>query len=258
MKILVTGFEPFGSDAENPTLLAVNALPETLAGARILKRILPVSFQAAQRMVRAAVAQEGVDAAVLTGLAGGRAKISLERVAINMQDARMPDNDGDCPVDLPIRAEGPAAYFATLPLRHIQAGLQDAGIPVEISNSAGTYVCNLAMYCALDEIALLGLRAGRLYPRAISATTSPGAWRARHAAGRNRARAYHGAGNSRARRRLNGHLLLGDSKNQAQGQLSLPCAWFCLIEGAKRFSPYCANWLMYSASYLPCRAISSS
>ena len=88
MKILVTGFEPFGSDAENPTLLAVNALPETLAGARILKRILPVSFQAAQRMVRAAVAQEGVDAAVLTGLAGGRAKISLERVAINVQDAR--------------------------------------------------------------------------------------------------------------------------------------------------------------------------
>ena len=71
----------------------------------------------------------------------------------------MPDNDGDCPVDLPIRAEGPAAYFATLPLRRIQAGLQDAGIPVEISNSAGTYVCNLAMYCALDEIALLGLRA---------------------------------------------------------------------------------------------------
>ena len=159
MKILVTGFEPFGSDAENPTLLAVNALPETLAGARILKRILPVSFQAAQRMVRAAVAQEGVDAAVLTGLAGGRAKVSLERVAINVQDARMPDNDGDCPVDLPIRAEGPAAYFATLPLRRIQAGLQDAGIPVEISNSAGTYVCNLAMYCALDEIALLGLRA---------------------------------------------------------------------------------------------------
>lgn len=161
MKILVTGFEPFGSDAENPTLLAVNALPETLAGARILKRILPVSFQAAQRMVRAAVAQEGVDAAVLTGLAGGRAKISLERVAINVQDARMPDNDGDCPVDLPIRAEGPAAYFATLPLRCIQAGLQDAGIPVEISNSAGTYVCNLAMYCALDEIALLACARGQ-------------------------------------------------------------------------------------------------
>ena len=77
----------------------------------------------------------GCCAAVLTGLAGGRAKISLERVAINVQDARMPDTDGDCPVDLPIRAEGPAAYFATLPLRCIQAGLQDAGIPVEIQSN---------------------------------------------------------------------------------------------------------------------------
>ena len=180
MNILITGFAPFGGDGENPSQLALEALPGAIAGARLAKRLLPVSFLAAQRAVCAAIASERPDAVLLTGLAGGRAKISLERAALNVKDARMPDNDGDCPVDQPIRADGPAAYFATLPLRRIEARLRQTDIPVEISNSAGTYVCNLALYCALDEIARQGActRAGFIHvpylPQQAAAHGAPG------------------------------------------------------------------------------------
>lgn len=159
MKILVTGFEPFGGERLNPSLLAANALPDTIAGAQICKLTLPVAFSAAEKAVREAVGTLRPDAALLIGLAGGRSKISLERVAINVCDARIPDNDGYTPTDVPIREGGPAAYFSTLPIRRMAKRIEAGGIPAEISNSAGTYVCNHCMYCALDEIALLGLNA---------------------------------------------------------------------------------------------------
>ena len=165
MNILITGFAPFGGDGENPSQLALEALPGAIAGARLAKRLLPVSFLAAQRAVCAAIASERPDAVLLTGLAGGRAKISLERAALNVKDARMPDNDGDCPVDQPIRADGPAAYFATLPLKAMVARMLSQDIPARISNTAGTYVCNDLMYRLLHLLATAypGVKGGFLH-----------------------------------------------------------------------------------------------
>ncbi len=149
MKILVTGFDPFGGEAVNPAYEAVKLLPENIAGARIVKLEIPTEFERSMELLEEAIERERPDAVISVGQAGGRAEITPERVAINLADARIPDNAGNQPEEEPLVQGGPAAYFTTLPLKEMVKNVQDSGIPCRISYSAGTYVCNSVMYRVL-------------------------------------------------------------------------------------------------------------
>jgi pyroglutamyl-peptidase len=153
MKALVTGFEPFGGDRVNPSFEALQRLPRRLGGLDIVTAALPVVYGAALPALREAIAAARPDIVLGVGLAGGRAELSLERVAINIDDARIPDNGGNQPIDRPVIAGGPAAYFATLPIKAAVAALRDAGLPAAVSNSAGTFLCNHVFYGLMHESA---------------------------------------------------------------------------------------------------------
>ncbi|HJS34656.1 MAG TPA: pyroglutamyl-peptidase I [Pseudoxanthomonas sp.] len=145
--LLLTGFQAFGGEQENPSWQAVSALHGTrIAGHRVVARELPVAFGDALKALRVALRDTRPALAVCVGQAAGRAQISLERVAINVDDARIPDNAGKQPVDVPVVAGGPAAYFATLPIKAMRQALQEAGFPAGISQTAGTFVCNHVFY----------------------------------------------------------------------------------------------------------------
>lgn len=146
MKALVTGFEPFGEDPVNPALEALRLLPPRLGSLTLMTAVLPTVFGKALDVLAKAVATADPDIVLGVGLAGGRAALSLERVAINLDDARIPDNAGGQPIDRPVVAGGPAAYFTTLPIKAAVAALRDAGLPAAVSNSAGTFVCNHLFY----------------------------------------------------------------------------------------------------------------
>ncbi len=149
--VLLTGFEPFAGDATNPSGDAVRLVADQWDGPeQLVTAVLPVEFDGARRRLRQLIATHDPDVVVATGLAGGRAGITIERVAINLLDARIPDNAGDQPVDVPSSPGGPAARFATLPVKAITAAIMDAGIPATVSHSAGTFVCNHAMFTVLD------------------------------------------------------------------------------------------------------------
>jgi pyroglutamyl-peptidase len=153
MKALVTGFEPFGGDRVNPSFEALRLLPSRLGAIDIATRALPVVYGAALTTLREAIAATGPDIVLSVGLAGGRTELSLERVAINVDDARIPDNGGNQPIDRPVVAGGPAAYFATLPIKAAAAALREAGLPASVSNSAGTFLCNHVFYGLMHEAA---------------------------------------------------------------------------------------------------------
>lgn len=145
--VLLTGFAPFGGETVNPSWQAVRVLHgKNVAGHRIVARQLPVEFGASLKELRAAIRETRPSLVLCVGQAGGRASISLERVAINVDDARIPDNAGARPIDTEIVAGGPAAYFTGLPIKAMLAALHEAGIPAEVSQSAGTYVCNHVFY----------------------------------------------------------------------------------------------------------------
>ncbi|NJE04308.1 pyroglutamyl-peptidase I [Thermococcus sp. MV11] len=165
MKVLVTGFEPFGGERINPSWEAVSRLPEEIEGAEIVKRRLPVTFRGVRELLPKLIVEERPDVVILTGQAGGRPNITVERVAINVMDSEMPDNEGFAPEDEPVFEGAPAAYFATLPIKAIVKALRKANIPAGISNTAGTYVCNAAMFTALHTIAVAGMetRAGFIH-----------------------------------------------------------------------------------------------
>jgi pyroglutamyl-peptidase len=158
MKALVTGFEPFGGDRLNPSHEALQRLPARLGPLDIATQALPVVYGAALPALRAAIAAAAPDIVLCTGLAGGRAELSLERIAINVDDARIADNEGNRPIDRPVVAGGPAAYFATLPIKAAVAALRDAGLPAAVSNSAGTFLCNHVFYGLMHEAASGGGR----------------------------------------------------------------------------------------------------
>ena len=158
MKALVTGFEPFGGDRVNPSFEALRRLPARLGGLDIATGPLPVVYGAALPALREAIAAAAPDIVLCVGLAGGRTELSLERVAINIDDARIPDNDGNQPIDRPVVASGPAAYFATLPIKAAVAALREAGLPAAVSNSAGTFLCNHVFYGLMHEAASGGGR----------------------------------------------------------------------------------------------------
>ncbi|GHA63660.1 pyroglutamyl-peptidase I [Photobacterium aphoticum] len=146
-KVLITGFEPFGGEAINPALEAVMALDgQSLNGGEIVVCSVPVVRYAAIDTVIAAIEQHQPDVVITVGQAAGRAAITPERVAINVDDYRIADNGGHQPVDEPVIADGPAAYFSTLPVKAITHVLQEEGIPAQVSNTAGTFVCNHLFY----------------------------------------------------------------------------------------------------------------
>lgn len=160
--LLLTGFDAFGSDPDNPSWDAVQRLDgETLQGHRIVARCLPVAFDDALFALNDALDETRPVIVVCVGLAGGRAQIALERVAINVIDARIPDNRGAQPVDVPVIDGGPPAYFATLPIKAAARALREHGIPAGISNTAGTYVCNQVFYGLMHALATYpGARGG--------------------------------------------------------------------------------------------------
>jgi pyroglutamyl-peptidase len=152
--VLLTGFDPFAGDAVNPSWEAARALDgETVAGHRIVAAKLPVVFGDALHALREAVARTKPALVICIGVANTRTRISIERVAINVDDARIPDNAGRQPIDAPVVHQGPAAYFSTLPIKAMLRALTDADIPAEISQTAGTYVCNHVFYGLMHELA---------------------------------------------------------------------------------------------------------
>ena len=152
--VLLTGFDPFGGESINPSWLAVERLHgELIAGHRIVGVQLPTSFARAPRILRAAIRKHAPALVLCLGQAGGRAQISLERIAINIDDARIADNDGAQPVDTPIARNGPTACFTTLPIKSMLVALQAANIPIEVSQTAGTFVCNHVFYALMRTLA---------------------------------------------------------------------------------------------------------
>lgn len=149
MKILVTAFDPFGGESVNPALEALKRLPNQIQGQEIYKLQVPTVFHKSAQVLKARALELQPDVIVCLGQAGGRSQITPERVAINQDDGRISDNEGNQPIDQPIQADGPPAYFSTLPIKAIVARLWEAGLPAAVSNSAGTFVCNHLMYQAL-------------------------------------------------------------------------------------------------------------
>jgi pyroglutamyl-peptidase len=145
--VLVTAFEPFDGQAVNASHEAVRRVEAAWDGPETLVvRVLPVSFRRARQELRAAVAELAPDVVVGVGEAGGRSAVGVERVAVNVIDARIPDADGSAPVDVPVIAGAPAAFFSTLPVKACWTAARDADVPAEVSLTAGTYVCNATFY----------------------------------------------------------------------------------------------------------------
>lgn len=151
-RILVTAFEPFGSETLNPTTQILEHL-HAPPGVRLERLVLPVVFGRSLERLEETLETFRPDIVLGLGQAGGRALVSLERVAINLNDARIPDNAGQQPIDTAVVTGAPAAYFSTLPLKRMLQALLDAGIPAYVSGSAGTYVCNHVMYGLLHTLA---------------------------------------------------------------------------------------------------------
>lgn len=146
-RVLVTGFGPFDGQAVNASSLAVRELAARWTGPEeLVVRELPVSFRGARQQLRVAVAEVEPDLVVCVGEAGGRGAVGVERVAVNVIDARIPDVDGSAPVDVPVIAGAPAAFFSTLPVKACAAAVRDVSVAVEVSNTAGLYVCNATFY----------------------------------------------------------------------------------------------------------------
>jgi pyroglutamyl-peptidase len=152
--VLVTGFDPFGGASANPSWMAVQALHgRMVAGHRLIGAELPTVFGRSLQVMRDLLHHHHPALVICTGQAGGRAALSLERIAINVDDARIEDNEGARPVDVPVVAGGPAAYFTTLPIKAMLESLIAEGINAEVSQTAGTFVCNHVFYGLMHELA---------------------------------------------------------------------------------------------------------
>ncbi|KIR08998.1 pyrrolidone-carboxylate peptidase [Levilactobacillus brevis] len=146
MKLLITGFDPFGGEQTNPAIEAVKRLPAVIAGATVVPLEIPTVFGTCAEVVRQAIITEQPDVVLSVGQAGGRSALTPELIAINLDDGRIPDNAGFQPVDQPIQPNGPAAYFTQLPVKAMAQAIRQAGLPSHVSTTAGTYVCNHIMY----------------------------------------------------------------------------------------------------------------
>ncbi len=146
MKILVTGFDPFGGEPTNPAIEAVKRMDDEIEGAEIIKLEIPTVFHKSAEVVEAKIKEVNPDVILSIGQAGGRYDITVERVAINEDDARIKDNEGNQPIDVAIREDGAPAYFASVPIKAMVAEIKAENIPASVSNTAGTFVCNHIMY----------------------------------------------------------------------------------------------------------------
>ncbi len=162
-KLLITGFDPFGGADVNPSWEAVKLLPEQLAGFRVVKLRVPTVFSEAPSVVMGMAGEISPAAIISVGQAGGRKAITPERIGINLMDARIPDNSGASPKGLPILPGGPDGLFSTLPVEAMAAAVRGQGLPGEVSNTAGTFVCNCLLYSLLYRTAGTGIRAGFIH-----------------------------------------------------------------------------------------------
>jgi len=162
---LVTGFTPFNGEKINPSWQIVKALPGAISGYKIIKLRVPTEFGRSINVVIKAIDKLKPDIVLCLGQAGGRAQMSVERVAINVNDARIVDNAGVQPTDEAIAEDAPAAYFCTLPVKAMMQSMLDQNIPAEVSNTAGTFVCNHLIFGVLHHIALrqYPIRAGFMH-----------------------------------------------------------------------------------------------
>ncbi|XOK63073.1 pyroglutamyl-peptidase I [Paenibacillus elgii] len=155
--ILVTGFDPFGGQRVNPALEAVRRLQGiTVEGYRVETREIPTVFDKSIERLLAAVSEIKPKLVICVGQAGGRPDITIERIAININDARIADNDGQQPIDTPVIPGGPAAYWSTLPIKAMVKEMNDRGIPASVSHTAGTFVCNHLFYGLMHHLATTG------------------------------------------------------------------------------------------------------
>lgn len=151
-KVLITGFDPFDGETVNPAWEAVSQIESKREGVKLIKLQIPTSFKKATKKLMETIEEEKPDIVICVGQSGGSYQVETERVAINIADGRIPDNDGYQPIDEAIVREGKNAYFSSLPIKNIIEALKMAGTPAAVSNSAGTYVCNYVLYSLLHYI----------------------------------------------------------------------------------------------------------
>jgi pyroglutamyl-peptidase len=162
-KLLITGFDPFGGETVNPAWEAVKKLPDRITDYTLYKLEIPTVFGLAAETVLAKATDFQPDVILCIGQAGGRAAVTPERIAVNIRDARIPDNAGNQPGGEQIAPDGPAAYFATVPVKEMAAAIENAGIAATVSNSAGAFVCNDTLYSLLHHYAHTDVKVGFIH-----------------------------------------------------------------------------------------------
>lgn len=162
-KLLITGFDPFGGASINPAWEAVKRLPDTIGNYELCKLEIPTVYGIAGRTVLEKAGEVSPDLIVCIGQAGGRAAVTPERIGVNIRDARIPDNAGNQPQGEFVAADGPAAYFSTVPVMAMAQAIRDAGLPGTVSNSAGAFVCNDTLYTLLHHYAGTDVRVGFIH-----------------------------------------------------------------------------------------------
>ena len=159
-RLLITGFDPFGGSNSNPSWMAVEKLPEQVGDFSLCKLPIPTVFGKAAALVLEKAAEFQPDLVLCIGLASGRDAVTPERIAVNIRDARIPDNEGKQPSGERIVSDGPAAYFATAPVEKMARAIRDNGIPAAVSNTAGAFVCNDVLYSLLHRYAQTAIPVG--------------------------------------------------------------------------------------------------
>ncbi len=172
-KLLITGFDPFGGNNVNPSWEAVKRLPEQVGEYKLHKLAIPTIFETSAQMILKKAEHLCPDVIICVGLAGGRDAVTPERIAVNIRDARIPDNQGFQPSGDRVVPEGPAAYFSTLPVEQMVQAIRQAGIPAAVSNTAGTFVCNDVLYTLLHHFHGTPVRAGFIHVPYLPEQGSP-------------------------------------------------------------------------------------
>ena len=162
-KLLITGFDPFGGASINPAWEAVKLLPDHIGDFELCKLEIPTVFGLAAETVIRKAEEIHPDVILCIGQAGGRAAVTPERIGVNIREGRIPDNAGNQPEGDRIAPDGPAAYFATVPVMEMAAAIREAGLPGVVSNSAGAFVCNDTLYCLLHRYDGTGVKVGFLH-----------------------------------------------------------------------------------------------
>lgn len=173
--VLLTGFEPFDKAAVNPSWEAVRQLDgvQLCEGVQMVSRCLPCAFATAAETLLQLINELRPAMVIATGLGPGRSDISIERVAINVNDARIPDNLGAQPIDTAVVEGGPAAYFSTLPIKGMVKAVREAGIAASVSQTAGTFVCNQVFYRLQHALVGTGVRSGFIHVPGLPGSSEP-------------------------------------------------------------------------------------